>query len=85
MTLKLVLDRFEGDFGVCLGDGDEKLLISKDVLQNVKESDIFTIEYDGERYFSPTVLTEETERKKTDISRRMRKLFKSYHGRPPKI
>lgn len=85
MTIKLVLDRFEGDIGVCLDDDGKKILIPRETLVGVCESDIFTIEFDGESYFSPVVLREETEQKKTEISKRMKKLFSMNHRRPPKL
>ena len=56
MILKLVLDRYEEDLGVALDFEDQKHYIKKEVLDKVKVNDIFTIEYDGENYSSPTVL-----------------------------
>ena len=86
MTLKLVLDRYEDDIAVCLDFNDGRYLIPKDILDGVKINDIFNIEFDGERFFSPSVLTDETAEKKSDISKRMKILFnKSRHRRPPKI
>ena len=85
MTLKLVLDRFEEGIGVCLNDDNQQFLISGEILQNVKENDIFTIEFDGESFHSPKVLVEETEKKKSDVSKRMKRLFNMYHRRPPKL
>ena len=86
MRIKLVLDRYEGNLGVCLGDDKSKHEINKEILLGVKEQDIFTIEFDGESYSSPTVSHEETAKKKEDISNRMKKLFQmSRHRRPPKL
>lgn len=86
MRIKLVLDRYEGDFGVCLGENKTKHEIKKDVLLGVNEQDIFTIEFDGENYHSPEVLHEETAKKKEEISSRMKKLFQmSRHRRPPRL
>lgn len=86
MKLKLVLDRYEGNFGICLGDDKSKHEISKDILLNVKEADIFTIEFDGETYHSPIVLHEETAQTKEDLSKRMQKLFQmGRHRRPPRL
>lgn len=86
MTLKLVLDRYEENIAVCLDFDDKSYLISRDILQDIKINDIFTVEFDGENYHSPVKLVEETEKKKEEISKRMKKLFKmSRDRRPPRI
>ena len=86
MILKLVLDRYEENLGVCIGTNGEKYIISKDILKDIKVNDIFNIEYDGENFGAPSLLADETEQKKQDISQRMRKLYNmSRHRRPPKI
>ena len=86
MTLKLVLDRFEENIAVCIDDDGERYLIPRSVLQDVKVDDIFNVEFENEEYHSPVVLTEETEKKKEEISSRMRKLFNlSRRRRPPKL
>ena len=86
MTLKLVLDRYEDDLGVCLDFENKRHYISKSILGNIRVNDIFTVEFDGEIYFSPTVLQEETEKAKEDVSKRMKKLFKMTRDRrPPKL
>lgn len=86
MTLKLVVDRFEENIAVCLDFDDKRYLIPKDILRDIKVNDIFNIEFDGESFYSPVLLREETENRKEDISQRMRKLFNmSRHRRPPKL
>ena len=86
MTLKLVLDRYEENIGVCLDFDDKRYLIPKETLGNLKVNDIFNIEFDGESFSNPILLVEETENKKQEISERMKKLFKmSRHRRPPKL
>ena len=87
MTLKLILDRYEENIAVCLDDeAGKRYLISKNILGEIKENDIFTIEYDGESFYSPVLLTEETAKKRDDISKRMKKIFNmSRHRRPPKL
>ena len=86
MTLKLVIDRFEEDIAVCIDADGERHLISKSILNDMKVNDIFNIELDNDVYHSPVFLPEETEKKKEEISSRMKKLFKlSRHRRPPKI
>lgn len=86
MTLKLVLDRFEEDIAVCLDDNDKRYLIPRKILEGVSVNDIFNIELDGESFYSPTVLVEETKAQKESVSKRMKRLFEiSRHRRPPKL
>ena len=86
MTLKLVLDRYEENIGVCLDFDDQRYLIPKEILGNMKVNDIFNIEFDGESFSNPNLLLEETEKKKEEISQRMRKIFNmTRHRRPPKL
>ena len=86
MTLKLVLDRYEENIGVCLDFDDKKYLIPKEILGDMKVNDIFNVEFDGEIFSNPVLLNEETEKKKEEISQRMRKLFNmNRHRRPPKL
>ena len=86
MTLKLVLDRYEENIGVCLDFDDKRYLIPKEILGEMKVNDIFNIEFDGVKYSAPVLLAEETEKKKEEISHRMKKLFKmSKHRRPPRL
>ena len=86
MTIKLILDRYEDDLGVCLDFEHNKHYISKNVLGNLKVNDIFNIEFDDENYHSPSLLVEETEATKERISQRMRKIYNmGRHRRPPKL
>ena len=43
MTLKLVLDRYEENIGVCLDFDNKQYLISKETLGNIKVNDIFNM------------------------------------------
>ncbi len=86
MTLKLVLDRYEENIGVCLDFDDKRYLIPKEILGDMKVNDIFNIEFDGENFLNPVFLAEETAEKKEAISTRMRKLFNmNRHRRPPRL
>ena len=86
MILKLVLDRYEDDLGVCLDFDNKRYYIHKEILGDMQINDIFNIEFDGESFSSPVLLAEETEKKKEEISQRMKKLFNmSKHRRPPKL
>lgn len=86
MTLKLVLDRYEENTGVCLDFEDKRYLIPKEILVGIKVNDIFNIEFDGNTFHSPSLLAEETKKKSEELSNRMKKLFKMCKDRrPPKI
>ncbi len=86
MTLKLVLDRYEENIGVCLDFDDKRYLIPKEILGDIKVNDIFNIEFDGESFSNPVFLKEETEERKESVSQRMRKLFNmNRHRRPPRL
>lgn len=86
MTLKLVLDRYEENIGVCLDFDNKQYLISKETLGNIKVNDIFNIDFDGEKYSNPRILVEETQKEKEEISQRMKKIFNmTRHRRPPKL
>lgn len=86
MILKLILDRYEENIGVCLDFEDKRYLIPKEILSGVEVNDVFNIEFDGVTFHSPTVLVEETNERKAQISQRMKKLFKMCRDRrPPKI
>ena len=67
MTLKLVLDRYEENIGVCLDFDDQRYLIPKEILGDMKVNDIFNIEFDGEAFSSPVLLVEETAKKKKKV------------------
>ena len=75
MTLKLVLDRYEENLCVCLDFDDKRYLIPKEILGDMKVNDIFNIEFDGKSFSNPALLKEETDKKKEDISQRMKKIF----------
>lgn len=86
MTLKLVLDRYEENIGVCLDTDDKRYLIPKEILIDINVNDIFNIDFDGENFSNPVFLKEETEEKKSSISQRMRKIYNmNRHRRPPRL
>ena len=86
MTLKLVIDRFVEDLGVCLDSENNEHNIPKSILGNLKVNDIFNIEFDGENYHSPVFLAEETAQTTERISQKMKRLYNmSRHRRPPKL
>lgn len=75
MKLKLTLDRYEEGLAVCLDENDKRYEIPGSVLGDMRENDIFTVEYDGETFSSPFLLREETEAVKESVSKRMSRLF----------
>lgn len=75
MTLKLILDRYEENIGVCLDFDDKRYLIDKEILGPIKVNDVFTIEYDGESFSSPVLLSDETEERKRSVSEKMRRVY----------
>ena len=86
MTLKLVLDRFEENIAVCIDNNGDRHLINKSILKNIKVNDIFNIEFEENKYHSPSLLAEDTIQKQEEISTRMRKIFNiTRHRRPPKL
>lgn len=86
MILKLILDRYEENICVCLDFDDNRYLISKEILGDLKVNDIFNIEFDGENFKNPVLLLEETNKAKEEISQRMRKIYNmNRHRRPPRL
>ncbi len=86
MTLKLVLDRYEENLGVCLDFDNKRYYIPKKILGEIKVNDIFCVDFDGKNFSNVVLLADETLKKKEEISQRMRKLFNmSKHRRPPKL
>ena len=76
MKIKLTLDRFEGDFGVCLDECGNKYDVPKSLLEGLSESDIFLATQEGDCFSEIEPLREETERKKAEIKERLNRLFK---------
>ena len=86
MTLKLVLDKYEEGFAVCLDFEDTRYLIPKEILGEMKVNDIFNIDFDGTSFSNPVFLKKETEEKKESVAQRMKKLYNmNRHRRPPKL
>ena len=72
MKIKLTLDRFEGNFGVCIDADGNKYDIPRHVL---KENDIFLASFDGKSFSEIELLQNETEEKKEAMRSRLNKLF----------
>lgn len=73
MVFKLSVDRIESGIAVCYDDNDKKYELRTGGLS---EGDIIEAEFDENGTFlSHKVLTEETKRKKNELSLRTKKLF----------
>lgn len=75
MKIKLTLDRFEGDFGVCFDADGKKYDIPKSVLADLDENDIFLASFDGHTFSDIEFLKEETEEKYLKMKQRLHNLF----------
>ena len=75
MRIKLTLDRFEGDFGVCFDTDGKKYDVPKSVLANLDENDIFLAFFDGKTFSDIEILKEETEQKRLKMKQRLNNLF----------
>lgn len=75
MKIKLTLDRFEGDFGVCLDENGKSYDVPKSVLCGIEENDIFLATFDGGSFFEIELLTDETKERKERIRARLNKIF----------
>ena len=75
MKLKLTLDRYEGDFGVCFDENDMKYDIPRSVIPSINEGDIFLISLCGAEFSDPEPQIEETEERRRKIRARLNKIF----------
>ncbi len=75
MIIKFTLDRFEGDFAVCLDEGENKHDIPKALVSHLAEGSIFTANVENGSYYDPVFLKEETEEKTKALKARLNRLF----------
>ena len=79
MALYFVIDRFEGDFGVCLADenaeGIYKLDVPKAQLEGLSEGDVFTADAEGKNLSNIIACPEETSRRRAVAKSRLRALL----------
>ena len=75
MKIKMTLDRFEENFGVCFDQNDQQFDIPRNVLSGICEGDIFLISYSGGVFSDPEPLTEETEQRKAELKARLNRIF----------
>ena len=75
MKLKLTLDRYEGDLGVCFDGDDRQYEIPKGVLGSLEEGDIFMISHSDGVFSDPEFLKQETEEKREKLRLRLNRIF----------
>lgn len=75
MKIKMTLDRFEENFGVCFDQNDRQFDIPKDALSGIREGDIFLISCNGVTFSDPEPLTKETEHRKAALQARLDRIF----------
>ena len=75
MKLKLTLDRFEGDFGVCLDQDGKSYDVPRSILCGICENDIFLANFDGDTFSDIEPLPEETAERKAFMRSRLEKLL----------
>ncbi len=74
MEIKMSVDRIANDIAICYDDNDKKYGIPLR-LSNFKVGDIISVVFDGNSPVSATVLEEETQKRKTELSLRTKNLF----------
>ena len=75
MKIKMTLDRFEENFGVCFDQNDQQFDIPRNVLSGVCEGDVFLISCSDGVFSNPEPLTEETEQRKAALTARLNRIF----------
>ena len=68
------LDRFEGDFAVCISDDDEKFDVPRSLVGDLRQHDIFSAEIDDEDLCDIIPMPEERERRIAANKARLRRL-----------
>ena len=69
------LDRFEGDFAVCISDDDEKFDLPREAVGDMKQHDVFSAEIDGENLKDIIVEPDERDRRLARSRERLNRLF----------
>ena len=70
------LDRFEGDFAVCISDDDEKFDLPRSLVGDMRQHDVFSAEIDGESLRDITPEPEERDRRIAANKARLQRLIK---------
>ena len=69
------LDRFEGDFAVCISDDDEKFDQPREAVGDMEQHDIFSAEIDGESLKDIIAEPQERDRRLARSRERLNRLF----------
>ena len=79
MALYFVIDRFEGDFGVCIADDNDagiyQIDVPKDQLVGLSESDVIAADVKDGALENIVACPEETKRRREAARSRLRALF----------
>lgn len=63
--MKIIIDRFEGNFAICETENGKMLDVPSDLFLNAHEGDVFDISFNEK----------ETKRKKENANKRLKNLF----------
>ena len=69
------LDRFEGDYAVCISDDDEKFDLPRSLVGDLRQHDIFSAEIDGESLINIIPEPDERDRRLAENKARLSRLF----------
>ena len=69
------LDRFEGDFAVCISDDDEKFDMPKLLMGELCQHDVFSAEIVGDSLKDIIPMPEERDRRIAENTARLQRLF----------
>ena len=70
------LDRFEGEYAVCISDDDEKFDLPKSLVGDLRQHDIFSAEIDGESLKNIVPMPEERDRRIAENKARLKRLIR---------
>ena len=69
------LDRFEGDFAVCISDDDEKFDMPRSLMGDLQAHDVFSAIIDGDSLTDIIPMPEERDRRIAKNKERLKALF----------
>ena len=79
MVICFTIDRFEGDFGVCLADANDagiyKLDVPSSLLSGLSEGDVFSATVEKERLTDITPLPDQTAKRRNAARSRLRAIL----------
>ena len=69
------LDRFEGDYAVCISDDDEKFDLPRSLVGDLRQHDIFSAQIEGESLINIIPEPDERDRRLIENKARLNRLF----------